>query len=768
MRSPTGSRRRSHSCSTPPTSTARSALFQGRERHYYEIDVERAQDLGGNRGDDRQPVAQAAMELRLDAAKWRRSRGMTRLLAALGAERGADPLCRRRGPRRPPRPAGQRRRPRDAARARRGDRAARKRRGSRPSRPGSSMAPSPRSATAIRSRSRPCDATSRPMAAARRSPSPTTGGRTRRGATSPSTPCPRTRDGRDVRLFRGARGPSSSATSGSSATRSSGSPRIICGSCVSSASTPASAPGEPDAPAVDACAQRANDLMALSRERIADELLKLLGMADPSSTVQVMLERGILKPVLPGNRRRAGGELRRADRGGAGGAASSLTRCGAWRPCCRAMRASPTDIAARLQAVEQGAKAAGVQRGCRDSAVPPERWPTRLGTECAVDRLLLAGQAERGRGHGRVASRRGCRSAAAHLIARGLPEGPDRRADLAAIERTLGRSRLSRPAMRSSGWSPRRCARAALRFLTAEGASARLRAGSPLALGNARARSAKSECSGRDSVSYRANNSAKCSSIVRTWLARTAAARCSSGPRSTKSIDRALERRPRWPRGNVAPAPAHAAGRPPRRDRERSAEFRSPGPRPRPCRRSPPRSRERGRRRWRAGARARRGRRGAASPQHVAKRSASSSSLRRAEPSPTRSRPTGACRAAAPAARITMSHRFSAEKRPTPMSRIAFGVEPERIQRRGAQFRRSQRRREERRLDAHPHRLRVRNAAVAKPLGEIDRSRTPRCRTAGRGRADASRTSRTSGRWSRSTRCRRASDRRRPPADPNA
>ena len=39
--------------------------------------------------------------------------------------------------------------------------------------------------------------------------------------------------------------------------------------------------------------------MALSRERIADELLKLLGMADPSPTVAIMLERGILKPVLP-------------------------------------------------------------------------------------------------------------------------------------------------------------------------------------------------------------------------------------------------------------------------------------------------------------------------------------------------------------------------------------------------------------------------------------------------------------------------------------
>lgn len=57
--------------------------------------------------------------------------------------------------------------------------------------------------------------------------------------------------------------------------------------------------GEPDAEALAACTVRANDLMALSRERIADELLKLLSVDDPSPTVAIMLERGILRPVLP-------------------------------------------------------------------------------------------------------------------------------------------------------------------------------------------------------------------------------------------------------------------------------------------------------------------------------------------------------------------------------------------------------------------------------------------------------------------------------------
>jgi poly(A) polymerase len=57
--------------------------------------------------------------------------------------------------------------------------------------------------------------------------------------------------------------------------------------------------GEPDRQGLAACAARANDLMALSRERIADELLKLLAVADPTPTVALMIEHDILRPVLP-------------------------------------------------------------------------------------------------------------------------------------------------------------------------------------------------------------------------------------------------------------------------------------------------------------------------------------------------------------------------------------------------------------------------------------------------------------------------------------
>jgi poly(A) polymerase len=47
--------------------------------------------------------------------------------------------------------------------------------------------------------------------------------------------------------------------------------------------------GEPDPAALAACCARSNDLMALSRERIAGELMKLLAIPDPVPTVRLML-----------------------------------------------------------------------------------------------------------------------------------------------------------------------------------------------------------------------------------------------------------------------------------------------------------------------------------------------------------------------------------------------------------------------------------------------------------------------------------------------
>jgi poly(A) polymerase len=57
--------------------------------------------------------------------------------------------------------------------------------------------------------------------------------------------------------------------------------------------------GAPDPAGLQACAARANDLMALSRERIAQELLKLLAVINPVPTVALMVAHGIFAAVIP-------------------------------------------------------------------------------------------------------------------------------------------------------------------------------------------------------------------------------------------------------------------------------------------------------------------------------------------------------------------------------------------------------------------------------------------------------------------------------------
>ncbi|WP_420142581.1 CCA tRNA nucleotidyltransferase [Sphingomonas sp.] len=57
--------------------------------------------------------------------------------------------------------------------------------------------------------------------------------------------------------------------------------------------------GAPDTEGLAACVARANDMMALSRERVAQELLKLLAADDPVPTVRIMSAHGIFAPIVP-------------------------------------------------------------------------------------------------------------------------------------------------------------------------------------------------------------------------------------------------------------------------------------------------------------------------------------------------------------------------------------------------------------------------------------------------------------------------------------
>jgi poly(A) polymerase len=134
-----------------------------------------------------------------------------------------------------------------------------------------------------------------------------------------------------------------------------------------------------------ACTARARDLMALSRERIADELLKLLVAKHAVPVVRMMIARGIFAPVLP--------EIADADpldrlaarEAAAGVAPSALRRLAA---LLSADPAIADQIGARL-------KLSNLQRRRLVAAAqPPEGEPRplayRAGVESAVDRLLLS------------------------------------------------------------------------------------------------------------------------------------------------------------------------------------------------------------------------------------------------------------------------------------------------------------------------------------------------------------------------------------------
>ena len=179
--------------------------------------------------------------------------------------------------------------------------------------------------------------------------------------------------------------------------------------------------GKPDAKALDACTLRANDLMALSRERIADELLKLLAMADPAPTVAIMLEHNILKAVIPEISREQLPKLEaliRVERE-AGLDGDPVRRLVA---LLSQIPALAEDVAVRLRLSNKARK----RMACAASGnldLSPKALAYRLGNECAADRLLLGGQA---RDAANIVSWKPPRLpiSGGTLIERGLPQGP--------------------------------------------------------------------------------------------------------------------------------------------------------------------------------------------------------------------------------------------------------------------------------------------------------------------------------------------------------
>ena len=136
-----------------------------------------------------------------------------------------------------------------------------------------------------------------------------------------------------------------------------------------------------------ACVARANDLMALSRERIASELLRLLVAPHAVAAVATMVDRGILLAVLPG-----------IDAAGVDRFAALAAR--------EASAGIPPDPIRRLAVLVPPAEAEGVgarlklsnadrkrliaaTAGAGDEG--PRALAYRFGTMVAIDRLLIAG-----------------------------------------------------------------------------------------------------------------------------------------------------------------------------------------------------------------------------------------------------------------------------------------------------------------------------------------------------------------------------------------
>lgn len=187
-----------------------------------------------------------------------------------------------------------------------------------------------------------------------------------------------------------------------------------------------------DEPGLSACAERANDLMALSRERIADEWLKLLVLPDPAPTASLMLAHGILAPVLP---EVEDGALPRLSRlveaeKEAGIAPDPLRRFAALLPGDPLLAEK---VAARLKLSNKGRKRLA-SAAERDLGANPRALAYGIGLEEAQDRLLLAGEVEAAAGLLGWSPPRFPLGGGV-LIARGLTPGPVVARTLKEIER---------------------------------------------------------------------------------------------------------------------------------------------------------------------------------------------------------------------------------------------------------------------------------------------------------------------------------------------
>ena len=148
---------------------------------------------------------------------------------------------------------------------------------------------------------------------------------------------------------------------------------------------------EIDAEAEEACRELAETLKGLSRERVAMELLNLLGLADPSSAAMRMAELGVLRVIIPeaGNDELAVLQRLIAHEAAHEIAPSAMRRLAALLP--RDADAAKK-FAAKLKMSRDQRKYLGLcaERDAQDEA-QPRALAYRRGLKITRDRLLLEG-----------------------------------------------------------------------------------------------------------------------------------------------------------------------------------------------------------------------------------------------------------------------------------------------------------------------------------------------------------------------------------------
>lgn len=190
----------------------------------------------------------------------------------------------------------------------------------------------------------------------------------------------------------------------------------------------------PDAEGLAACTARAKDLMALSRERIRDELLKLLVAKSAVAVVRLMLAHGIFEPVVP--------EITSAEM--LARVARHEALVGAVPDPIRRLAALLATDPARADLIGARLKLSNAQRkrlmlaSMGDGIDAPRALAYRIGREAAEDRLLLADidDALLSAGWQQLAGWDIPRLpiSGGALVARGLAKGPDVARALRAIE----------------------------------------------------------------------------------------------------------------------------------------------------------------------------------------------------------------------------------------------------------------------------------------------------------------------------------------------